>query len=111
MPLVTRTNPTVAPPLQNVTKSLYVCIYHDMRTNGVELPLTVLQNINTYVNQVQRYAEQNLGMDVAPDQVAGGLSPQAIAELGYLPSDDEEDLRAMRIMGLSNNDDDEEYDA
>lgn len=89
-----------------MTKSLYVCIYHDMRTNGIDLPLTVLQNINMYVMEVQMYAQQNMGVDVPPDQLAGGIPPGVLAEGGLLPAGAEEDLRAIGII-----DDDEEYDA
>lgn len=96
---------------QNVTKSLYVCIYHDMRTNGIDLPLTVLQNINMYVMEVQMYAQQNLGLDVPPDQIVGGINPQIMAELQNLPPGGEDDLNALRLMGMNADEDDELYDA
>lgn len=80
-----------------------------MRTNGIDLPLTVLQNINMYVMEVQMYAQQNLGMEV--DQVVGGIPPAVLAELQNLPPGAEDDLNALQLMGLNDNDDDEVYDA
>lgn len=82
-----------------------------MRTNGIDLPLTVLQNINMYVMEVQMYAQQNLGEDVSPDQVVGGIPPAVMAELQNLPPGAEDDLNALQLMGLNDNDDDEVYDA
>lgn len=91
-----------------MTKSLYVCIYHDMRTNGIDLPLTVLQNINMYVMEVQMYAQNNLGLEVPQDQMAGGIPASVMAEMGNLPPGAEHDLNAMGLMG---DDDDDVYDA
>lgn len=84
-----------------------MCIYHDMRTNGIDLPLTVLQNINMYVMEVQMYAQNNLGMEVPPDQIVGGIPPAIMAELNQLPPGVENELNALGF----NDDDDDVYDA
>lgn len=55
------------------------------------------------------YAQQNLGMEV--DQVVGGIPPAVLAELQNLPPGAEDDLNALQLMGLNDNDDDEVYDA
>lgn len=95
------------PFLQNVTKSLYVCIYHDMRTNGIDLPLTVLQNINMYVMEVQMYAQNTMGLEIPPDQVVGGIPPNVLADLGNLPPGTTEN----ELQAMMNDDDDDVYDA
>lgn len=80
--------------LQNVTKSLYVCIYHDMMANGIDLPFTVIPNINTYVMEVQMFVQNSLGVRLPPDQLAGGIPATAIPEMRETldDADDEDDL-------------------
>lgn len=78
-----------------------------MRTNGIDLPLSVLKNINMYVMEVQMYAQNNLGMDVPQDQIAGGIPASVMAEMSQLPPGEMNDLNAMGLWGP----DEEEYDA
>lgn len=62
-----------------------------------------------YVMQVQMYAQNNLGMEVAPDQLVGGIPASVIAELGQLPPGAENELNALGLMDEDG--DDDEYDA
>lgn len=79
-----------------------------MRTNGIDLPLTVLQNINMYVMEVQMYAQNNLGMEVTQDQIVGGIPPSVISDMAVAPPGAVDDLN---VLGILAEDDEVEYDA
>lgn len=53
------------------------------------------------------YAQNNLGLEVPPDQIVGGIPPAIMAELNQLPPGVENELNALGF----NDDDDDVYDA